>query len=361
MPYVHHKFWPKIWVRRFILRHRYPTIKEYAMNDKSTFRLLRACALCALLVLCQRTMAQSFSESFSGNGAESSEHVVQSGFEEPGWVLGLNGSATATFDIPNGELDIDADDTFPSSFLARVFAGAAPLETTWYLNDVNITADPAATNILVFAVGDHYSASILDTDSDPGNNWIVSIVAMGAPITEFVEPMYAGTNVSFGWKETADGLVDFLYDYDTTDPFPAESLVQFTNPCATATCALDDTNRNVAFSFFPATANGVVNFGFDRHDGTIGAELSSLPEDFDDDGDVDFSDFVAFSNVFGQDVPPADAVFDLNGNGSVDFTDFVQFSNAFGTTAGVVSVPEPAISTLLCLGLLAVVGQRRTR
>ncbi len=61
-----------------------------------------------------------------------------------------------------------------------------------------------------------------------------------------------------------------------------------------------------------------------------------LAGDFDDSGAVDFDDFFAFVDAFGQtadDFPD----FDLNGSGpgtSIDFDDFFAFVDAFGTTAG---------------------------
>jgi phosphodiesterase/alkaline phosphatase D-like protein len=61
-----------------------------------------------------------------------------------------------------------------------------------------------------------------------------------------------------------------------------------------------------------------------------------LAGDFNDSGAVDFDDFFAFVDAFGQsadDFPD----FDLNGSGSgtfIDFDDFFAFVDAFGTTAG---------------------------
>jgi sugar lactone lactonase YvrE len=54
--------------------------------------------------------------------------------------------------------------------------------------------------------------------------------------------------------------------------------------------------------------------------------------DFNGDGSVEFSDFVAFAQNFGrqQENQNFDAKFDLNANGSVDFADFVIFARAFG-------------------------------
>lgn len=48
--------------------------------------------------------------------------------------------------------------------------------------------------------------------------------------------------------------------------------------------------------------------------------------DFDNDGEVGFSDFVAFARAFNTDNP----TFDLNGNSVVDFPDFLEFAGNFG-------------------------------
>ena len=51
--------------------------------------------------------------------------------------------------------------------------------------------------------------------------------------------------------------------------------------------------------------------------------------DFDDDGEVGFTDFFLFAEHFGG----RDPRFDLDGNGSVDFTDFFLFAEHFGQPA----------------------------
>jgi len=58
-----------------------------------------------------------------------------------------------------------------------------------------------------------------------------------------------------------------------------------------------------------------------------------LASDFDGDGDVTFSDFLAFAEQFGQvtDEADFDPVFDLDFDGTVGFGDFLQFADAFGT------------------------------
>ena len=48
--------------------------------------------------------------------------------------------------------------------------------------------------------------------------------------------------------------------------------------------------------------------------------------DFDDDGEVGFSDFLEFARAFNTD----NAAFDLDGSGLVDFQDFLEFARNFG-------------------------------
>lgn len=57
-----------------------------------------------------------------------------------------------------------------------------------------------------------------------------------------------------------------------------------------------------------------------------------ISADFDGNGKVDFSDFLAFAQNFGRSEGDQgyDARFDLNGNGSVDFQDFLAFAQQYG-------------------------------
>ncbi|MEW6755795.1 MAG: pre-peptidase C-terminal domain-containing protein [Candidatus Latescibacterota bacterium] len=58
----------------------------------------------------------------------------------------------------------------------------------------------------------------------------------------------------------------------------------------------------------------------------------ALAADFSGDGVVDFSDFFAFADAFGQEPGDANwnAACDLNGDGQIDFTDFFAFADQFG-------------------------------
>ena len=64
----------------------------------------------------------------------------------------------------------------------------------------------------------------------------------------------------------------------------------------------------------------------------MGLLWANLPADFDNDGDVDFSDFVAFAGKFGtaQGDEAYDEIYDINRDGRVDFTDYTEFSAEFG-------------------------------
>ena len=48
--------------------------------------------------------------------------------------------------------------------------------------------------------------------------------------------------------------------------------------------------------------------------------------DFDNNGEIGFSDFIAFAQAFNTDNP----AFDLDGSGLVDFPDFLEFARNFG-------------------------------
>ena len=90
-----------------------------------------------------------------------------------------------------------------------------------------------------------------------------------------------------------------------------------------------------------------------------------LVGDFDGNETVGFEDFLLFSDVYGQSVPPADAMFDLNESGLIDFPDFLQFAAAFGQAgdevAEAASVPEPMSLRLFGIGGVALALLRRRR
>ena len=83
-----------------------------------------------------------------------------------------------------------------------------------------------------------------------------------------------------------------------------------------------------------------------------------LPGDANLDGQVDFPDFLALSEAFGQETGLwSRGDFDMDGR--VDFPDFLILSQNFGSVQTTQAVPEPIAATMLILGMLGMLSVRR--
>lgn len=106
--------------------------------------------------------------------------------------------------------------------------------------------------------------------------------------------------------------------------------------------------------FVRVTATSSNNLQFYGLDLSVENNLALLAADFDEDGDVDGDDFLAWQNGFGLGTTRADG--DADADGDVDGDDFLiwqdQFRNASGGGA-LAPVPEPSTGTV---ALLLVVG-----
>ena len=103
---------------------------------------------------------------------------------------------------------------------------------------------------------------------------------------------------------------------------------------------------------------------------TLTIDHDLLIGDLDLDGDVDFFDYIATSNNFGETEGMRFQDGDMDGDGDVDFFDYIAVSNHFGDAlpavtgmAGAAEVPEPSTVALLGVGTLALLayGWRRRR
>lgn len=73
---------------------------------------------------------------------------------------------------------------------------------------------------------------------------------------------------------------------------------------------------------------------------TFTREIDVLPGDTNDDGQVNFADFVVLSGNFGKSVSPGTAApGDFNGDGIVNFADFVALSQDFGNSLPAIQTP----------------------
>lgn len=88
--------------------------------------------------------------------------------------------------------------------------------------------------------------------------------------------------------------------------------------------------------------------------------LGLLKGDFDQDGEVGFTDFLTLSDGFNEEGGYLQG--DMNCSGVVDFEDFLAFSANFGQMTSVAAqVPEPHATALGLLGCLAALAIRRRR
>ena len=87
------------------------------------------------------------------------------------------------------------------------------------------------------------------------------------------------------------------------------------------------------------------------------------PGDFDEDGDIDFTDFLTMvGNMNTSDRAYQDGDFDFSG--TIDIADFVGFRAAFAAASGAgeaAPVPEPAAGLMALFGIMGLAGFRRRR
>lgn len=129
-------------------------------------------------------------------------------------------------------------------------------------------------------------------------------------------------------------------DLELDNPEGAASFVaSFTMPYAQNDWwwAIDNIRVTTAFSGNPIAGVDAGSWSFTTGDGEDGGPSDNfLFGDLDEDGVVEFPDFLLLSGAFGSDVEPF-TVADIDGSGSVDFQDFLVLSGNFNK-----EVPEAA-------------------
>ena len=109
---------------------------------------------------------------------------------------------------------------------------------------------------------------------------------------------------------------------------------------------------------------------YGEHELTLTLDHNLLIGGLDLDGDVDFFDYIATSNNFGETEGMGFQDGDMDGDGDVDFFDYITVSNHFGDSlpasagvVGVAEVPEPSTFGLLGVGTVGLLayGWRRRR
>jgi hypothetical protein len=90
-------------------------------------------------------------------------------------------------------------------------------------------------------------------------------------------------------------------------------------------------------------------------------ELSAIPSaDFDEDGDVDGRDFLAWQRGYGKTIGAKLSQGDADRDGDVDAADLALWSEAYGAPGlAAVAIPEPNVSILIAFGAVLLVGRRQ--
>ncbi|MDE2800201.1 MAG: hypothetical protein OXI94_16170, partial [Gemmatimonadota bacterium] len=146
---------------------------------------------------------------------------------------------------------------------------------------------------------------------------------------------------------------------------------------ATANSGLVGTVRFRTTAAFSGTAIRLVRAELSRSgqfesatmDVRVELNLQALTSDFDGDGQVDFSDFLAFAGQFGarQGDGRYEAKYDLDSDGAIGFGDFLIFSSRFGKEAGsggsttTVTIPDANLRAAIEIALRKTRGASITR
>ncbi|MEQ8838661.1 MAG: hypothetical protein RID07_17785, partial [Lacipirellulaceae bacterium] len=117
--------------------------------------------------------------------------------------------------------------------------------------------------------------------------------------------------------------------------------------------------RDTAFDSFA----GARNLNDTIHFGTFGfLDIADIDADFNDDSNVDGTDFLTWQSGFGLTGQTDKSTGDSNGDGNVDGTDLDNWGTQYGTTSvtpSLESVPEPASGFLCLFAALGLVSRGR--
>ena len=149
-------------------------------------------------------------------------------------------------------------------------------------------------------------------------------VKSAAPATGFFALGTTANTVSFGAVPSGTLTNDY---FGTITLSPVEDLM------ASTEFTVGVSVMNLAPASNPTDTDNITTAMMS----TINFNTASSP-DFDGDGTVGFSDFLAFAGQFGarQGDGTYEARYDLDGDGAIGFSDFLVFANSFGT-----QVPPP--------------------
>ena len=171
--------------------------------------------------------------------------------------------------------------------------------------------------------------------------------------------------IGAGTTPETPGLASFYVEY-ADDPSTRIKIgtIDNTNGGGAVSVA-GSINLNYWDAFDSLSGSTIFQFGvFDNvhvYDAWIIEDAIFLEADFDEDGDVDGDDFLAWQTGFGTQSGAMKPDGDYDNDGDVDGDDFLGWQSEFGSVAGdgSTAVPEPGSLLLLFAGALGFCGCRR--
>jgi hypothetical protein len=239
----------------------------------------------------------------------------------------------------NTELDLGGYNVYRKAASASAFTAiASRLSGTSY-------TDPGLTNDTEY----EYQITAIDRETPPNESDPTTTLALpptlsAAPTTpagltvegEALTPTFTFTNAEpFNSGATLTYTIQLSTESDFSNVTDSQSDVAQGSGTTSWTTTRTLTDGLTYYWRVRAVEGSLTGPFTDTQTFTVEAP-AALPGDFDDSGAVDFDDFFAFVDAFGQSADDFPA-FDLDGSGSgtsIDFDDFFAFVDAFGTSAG---------------------------
>ena len=216
---------------------------------------------------------------------------------------------------------------------------------TFSITEITVATGDSATVDITFTptAGGPFSGAITIVSNDPDNGTVTVTFSGTAVVIKPPTINLASTSLDFGEDVPVDEsrtltlIVKNSGDEDLGITGMESDLEGVTLSMTELVVAAGD-SADIDVTFTPAKRgpfSGTITItSNDPENENITVAISGTAivvdivarSDFDNDGEVGFSDFVAFARAFNTDNP----TFDLNGNGVVDFPDFLEFAGNFG-------------------------------
>ena len=216
---------------------------------------------------------------------------------------------------------------------------------TFSVTEISVaTGDSATVDITFTPAGDGpFSGTITISSNDPDNRTVtvsfsgIAVIVQPPTINVPVTTLDFGGDVPVNESRTLTLVVKNTGDEELSITGMESDLEGVTIGMTEFMVAADD-SASIDITFTPVErgpfSGTITIISNDPENESITVSISGTVivvdivarADFDNDGEVGFSDFVAFARVFNTDNP----TFDLDGNGLVDFPDFLEFARNFG-------------------------------